>query len=545
MTLNVPLNVTLITNCCVRRVTRELRDLTFRSTAPGGYAGATFSLDRPLRLKPNELAYYSRVVISGNHGGIVWEGRLEDPGRGVGPDGEIWDITATGSSAHTHDRTVPLIYVDRRLDPWVPSRYNHKAAQVGSADHEDQVASIQIQFLNGTVATTSYIGDVIYHAARDASMLLARVSCDHIEGVTDQNWRIKLHTRTDDGASPGNVVSHQASTTGQALAGQVGDTNFNTAHNVANLRLDRDTAGVTVTDDDTWTTFRNIVVRTQLKDTSGTDITTGYTTNYVLASDVVKDLLGRLLTKYDGPGASIATTTYQIEQLAFPDGIDAAGALDELMRLEPAYYWAAWEQNTAGEYRFEWKQWPSTVRYEATVKGGIDSPGSADGLYNAVTVRWRDGLGRARNTRRTQTVADLDDAGLTREAFLDLSDEIGTSNNAVQAGDQFLEEHAKAPNQGTLVIDRPILDRDTGRMVQPWEILPGFLIRVRGILPSVDALNATDRDGVTVFRVVAVEYNASSATATLELDAFPLTVARALAELRKPRELTRKRKLIR
>jgi hypothetical protein len=395
-----------------------------------------------------------------------------------------------------------------------------------------------MQFLRGTVVATTYFGDVIYHAARDAGMLLARVSCDHIEGVTDTNWRIKLLTRQDDGSSPGSVVDHQAWTTGQAIAGKVGDTNFSTTHNTANLRFDRDTAGVTVTDDDSWTTLRNVVVRTQLKDTSGADITSGYTADTVLASDVVKDVLGRLLPKFDGPNAAVATTSYAIEQLAFPAGIDAAGVLDELMRLEPAYLWQAWESNSSGLHRFEWRTWPTSVRYEADVKGGFDSPGSADGLYNAVTVRWTDGLGRSRTAQSVQTVAELVAADLTREAFIDLGDEAGTSSNAFQAGDQFLAEHAAAPNAGTLTIDRPILDHETGRMVQPWEILPGYLVRVRGVLPRVDSLNATARDGVTVFRVVAVEYNASSATARLELDAYPVTVARALAALLRPRRST-------
>ena len=41
-------------------------------------------------------------------------------------------------------------------------------------------------------------------------------------------------------------------------------------------------------------------------------------------------------------------------------------------------------------------------------------------------------------------------------------------------------------------------------MVQPWELRPGKLIRVRGIQANADALNSTERDGVTVFKVIAV-----------------------------------------
>jgi hypothetical protein len=94
-----------------------------------------------------------------------------------------------------------------------------------------------------------------------------------------------------------------------------------------------------------------------------------------------------------------------------------------------------------------------------------------------------------------------------------------------------LAEHATPPNAGTLTIARPIYDHERGRMVDPWEIRPGNLIRVRGIQPNPNSLNVTDRDGVTVFQIVGTDYDTSSASATLELDSYSPTVARALAAL--------------
>ena len=66
-------------------------------------------------------------------------------------------------------------------------------------------------------------------------------------------------------------------------------------------------------------------------------------------------------------------------------------------------------------------------------------------------------------------------------------------------------------------------------MVDPWEIRPGHLIRVRGIQARQDALNATSRDGETVFKVTAVDYSASSASATVELDSEPVTLSHLIA----------------
>jgi hypothetical protein len=42
--------------------------------------------------------------------------------------------------------------------------------------------------------------------------------------------------------------------------------------------------------------------------------------------------------------------------------------------------------------------------------------------------------------------------------------------------------------------------------VMPWDILPGNLIRVRGLQPRLDSLKATTRDGVSVSKIVSMEY---------------------------------------
>jgi hypothetical protein len=74
-------------------------------------------------------------------------------------------------------------------------------------------------------------------------------------------------------------------------------------------------------------------------------------------------------------------------------------------------------------------------------------------------------------------------------------------------------------------------------MVQPWEIRAGNLIRVRDVTPRIDSLNATDRNGVTVFRVYAVDYDASSNTATLELDSGIRSFRRASVHHRRVRAI--------
>jgi hypothetical protein len=153
-------------------------------------------------------------------------------------------------------------------------------------------------------------------------------------------------------------------------------------------------------------------------------------------------------------------------------------------------------------------------------------------VWNAVRVYYEDSLGQTVSVRSTSTVAALDDANLTRETKFDLVG-AGSNANATQAGEQFLAEHERPAASGTLRISRPVIDLIDGRWVQPWQIRAGELIRVRDVQPRVDALTATGRDGISVFKIASREYSTADATATLELDEYTLSTARALATTKK------------
>jgi hypothetical protein len=549
VSLTIPLSVRLVTSRADRHVTRDVRDLTIRDTVPGGFASIQIDLDRPLILQPDEIAYYGRVyVYDARSGAVVCEGRLEDPGRGAGDDGQIWHLVALGPAAHTTDRTAPLIYVDKDMSRWTPVEV--AACPDGQVRVGDDMTifpgepSMTCQMPNGTPVTSStYIGRAYLPISR-AGQKIARMDWRWDAGRTTTDLRLQAYARnTATWSSTFTLIRNEAANTaGGGGSPKLIGTDWTAGKDACDIRLAWTGATTSVGDDVTWGSWAGVVVQGTRYSKAGAELLTAvsYPTNTILASDVVADLLGRLLTAYDGASAVIDATTYAIEQLAYPDTVTPNAVLADLMRLEPGYFWAAWESNAAGKYRFEWRQWPSVVRYEADVVDGFDSPGSADGLYNAVWVRYRDAASEIRTVRCTQSVPELDAAGITREGFVDLGDDMGTAADATQVGNQWLVEHRYAPNAGTLTVARRIMDLQKGRMVEPWEIRPGNLIRVRGVLPHIDALNATSRDGVTTFRIVEKTYQASRASAVLSLDSYPVTVARALADLQRP-PLTRRR----
>ncbi|MDG4792020.1 hypothetical protein O7626_40100 [Micromonospora sp. WMMD1102] len=547
MTLTLPLAVRLSTARGEAHITRRLRDLSWRITAPGGFASITMSLHEPIAGQPDWLAYYGRAYIYDQRtGAVLCEGRLEDPGRSAGPDGQVWDLVAVGPAAHARDRHVPLIYVDRSLERWIPrdgGSAHPKADRRADVDASDNPV-LRFQPPTGTSWAQNRTGTMGYPHLRYAGLKLGAFNASGTCGANTTNWRWQQVTRTPAGV--GTVARDVAFTAPSISTSQrVASLSFPAGDDWVEMRVLQQNASAQTPSDAIWCTFGDLYVMQVLVNESGTELyepAFDYPDGYLTADQVIRDLLGRLLPQYDGPRATIAATSYQIRELAYPDGVDAATVLDDLMRLEPAYLWEALESNAAGKHRFNWRQWPTEVRYEADVgDAGYDAPGSADGLYNEVTVRWRDATGQTRTTRVTQSVPELTAAGLTRSPKpLDLGDEVGSSTEATQAGQQFLAEHRAPPNGGRLRLSRPVLDLMAGTRVAPWEVRPGYLIRVRGVLPRPDALNATTRDGVTVFKIASTEFRASDATATLELDTFAPSTARALATLLN-RPLTRRR----
>jgi hypothetical protein len=531
MTLNVPLAVELTTSRVQRHVTRDLRGLRFRTIANGGYASATFALDRDLGQDPDDIEYYAKVAVYDTRSSeTMWAGWMENPGRSAGTDGQVYNLSAFGPSAHATDDIRALIYADRRLDPWTVGGASASPPylRVDTRTDEDSTTVIQIQAPAGSTFLAGAAGLVVNSVLATAGLQLGRASCGWRSGFTNASNDARLGTSIGTGATTAVETDVMSASSG-TLAGSRGGSNaIPASHDTVRLRFQRN--GTNLAGGDTiWLEFTNPVVRQLLKNAAGADITSGYTLDTVLASEVFTDLVGRMLPLFDGANAVIATSSYPIEQLAYPDGVNARKVIDDLIGLEPTLRWGAWEPNYAGKYRVELSTWPTTVRYETDVTYGYDSDPGSDGLYNAALVRYKDPSGQIRTITRTSSVDDLTNAGVTRTIEVDLGDEVSSLANAQQAGDQALVEHQYPPNAGRVTISQKILDHGTGRSVDPHEIVPGNLILLRGVRGAIDALNPAVRDGVTTFKIQAMEYDAGGPAATLELDSWPRSGARDLA----------------
>lgn len=538
----IPITVRLSNSRTDQHITKRISGVSWRTVVPGGYASATFTLQSPITSNDPLLAPFTRVyVYDARNGNTLWEGRLAMPGKSGGDQGQVWALVAAGPSQHASESSQPLIYIDTRLDQWQRSVLETSmpaSSSVSIGNHPDTTsfdcvicqAGPGVPVVNQTKVAATYDGFV------GSGMELGAIGYSWDAGFTSAQWEVQAVV----GSYPTYVTilgSVAAAVAGGVYTAWV-DTDYTPGKDVVTLRLVRVSGGAaTVAGDTTWATFANIRILGRRYNADGTPTNGALMASsvFVRASWIVEDLLGRLLTEYDGVNALITGDTVDITQLAYDDPISAASVLDDLMKQEPSTYWAAWETIPAtGKHRFEWSTWPTDVAYEASVADGIESPAPTFELYDKVRVRWRDSRGRVMWTTQTQTVPELTNEGLSRTGYLDLGDEAGSTQNAINAAWNFLLEHRQPASSGTLKVTRPIRDIERNGMAMPWEILPGKMIRIRGVEAS-RTLDDDTRDGQTVFRIVAVEVG-TDGTASLELDMFAQTDQRALADLLKKRQ---------
>lgn len=534
MTLPVPLTVRVGD----QHVTQQVQSLSFREEAVGGVRSISFSLSRPLSDLDGMDPLAKVYIYDARTAETVAEGRLADTGRGAGADGQKWDCVAFGPAQAASDITQPSIFIDRSMsDGWRMVDVVHSDATAGVGSRPGDTAAdpwqgVLAQVPTGTAVGGSVTSRVVWRyepLSHSTDQELGGFRFNWFTGHTSTDWKVEAVARVD-GSATANAFTANFDTAGGNMAHTY--SSFGAAHNTLDLSILFFAAAATTTGD-TWGWFSDVVVRPKLLLSDGSARSAGdHSFSYIFAHDVVHDIVARLLPQFDGPGATIVgNSAYQITQLAYRDGVTAEQILQDLMALEPAYRWYSKPASGAGGYEFVWEPWPTQVRYEATLDDGGSFPLTATELYNSVKVRWVDGAGAQRVVEASKACPPLDSKGIVRRAFVDLGNEAGSAANASQAAAAFLDEHNVPKNSGTLTVARPIRDVITGAMVQPWEIKPGELVRIRGVEAYPDAFNATTNDGQGVFRIHAKDYTSEGNTATLALDADPHDTESALAKL--------------
>jgi hypothetical protein len=519
MTVRAPMSVVLRTPKMEIDVTKEAVGLRYRLTAPGGFHSASVKLPRRLILDAFETEHFGTFfVYDSRNGKTLFEGRVEDLGREVSADGEWRELVVVGTAGHASDQERPYILLDTTLENWETSVISPYINLEKSTDPDTDNECLMFSIPQGANTAVADRVSFKYRGLNACEQELGGITYTHDSGATNTNQEIQFRF-----PSATLILADTRSTTPTTRSLEVTTDFARDAAAWPYLRFHVATASTPTTNPAIWTAVYSIVVKALRKNANGTDITDGasYVSDTLLAQNVVRDVVGRFCPDYTD--TTIETSaTHDIDQMAYIDGMTPASVFNDLMALEPSFAWYAWENG-----KFEWKAWPSAASpyYRADTSDGISAPSSVAEVYNKAHVRWRTGDGFTRYNDATLAVPVLDNNNLTRRKVIDLADEVGSSANAARVGDQFLAEHSTPPNAARLTVARKIVS-ERGEVL-PQEIRPGKLISVSGIHPSVDALNATDRNAVSVFKIVAVDVD-ENGVATLELDSNPRTTTNAL-----------------
>lgn len=265
----------------------------------------------------------------------------------------------------------------------------------------------------------------------------------------------------------------------------------------------------------------------------------------------------------------------KIINLKYPDGADAKKILSDMMSIQTEAYWAIWpsrflqflyskfpainEPGWPQKSQFEWRKWPTSPNYVVRGIDGMSSQWDGEDVYNRVVMQvQREGTDASYALLSTYAGdAGLNSGGMTadesghpyntwhlpdlrgkftRSLFVKRETPIATG----EVDDEILAaeavQHRLKKNTGTLTLKRPIFMTHYGSQsyqgyvgrLQPWEIKPGFVVRVRDIWPDSNAGEFTfddeplpwGHDNCT-YRVVSTTYSSADNSCVLELDTLP------------------------
>lgn len=517
-------------------ITHLASNIQTKNIWQGGYASVTFNVKR--KLDQSLFDTFTDVMtydpMTGEQTG---GGRLLEQGRN---DDGTWSVTCLGEGlASMQDVTTPWFAIDQNLDNWRLSlrstrRLDFNTSPYPSSSTPDEPNLFMDPTDSVSIATNSQLV-ITNRIAEKCDMYYGAIIYRIKSGITTATWETRVRAYALDLSGWVGLDAVTWNTAITSSTAKVCGTDF-TSCQVLGIQWVR-TGSAATTGEDTWSVVRDVYLRSQLYGPDGTlNVGAGFSDPYVSPQEVLTDWVVRYCPRLDvSTGTIDGSSTTQIEQLAYLDGIHGMQLADDVAALEPGFIWQVWDQDEDGTWPFYYVPLPTTVQYEASTDDGFTAPAPSTEIYDEVVVTGKTLSGRDTNLMRTSTVPALDAAGIHRRITIPLGSEAWSTGAATKVGDEFLDEHAVAPNAGTVTIARKIYDAIAGRYVAPSHIRAGGLMRIRGIQPTPDTLNATGSDGVTVFRVVSATYDDDSGSCVCELDSYTLTESRAISELARAR----------
>ncbi len=522
-------------------LTPWVSDLKFRSVDPGGFGSVTFNLSRDLDAR--EFDQFSEIaVFDAETGEQVGGGRLLNPGRGRTSDGEdVWQMSALGEGmAHSQERKQPYFLIHSEMKDWKQGQSTsiNRRWGVGAAP-DDNSAGFLLTINQTTVGVNAYTNADFYDLREYKPQTIGGLNYTHREGRTSGNFRLESQLRPVGGSTPFDIEDQGWSTSLQTVNKEV-VTNWSsgTTYDQVNLVMIRvNTTSPTIDTEVDFIKVSAINLATIRKGRDGADVLNvpgAYTKGYVLASEAVIDMWSRFCPRFDLANARVDATVHQNVHLVWPDGVNTYDVMQSLIAVEPSFTWAVWEKQSNGKWRAEWRARDTAVRYELAVEDGFDQTGAESDRLTRVWFTGANVEDRYQAFATSEPDPVLAALNLDPTDTLPLGQSLGGSVFDAEAATRAASVISDSKLQAAaarVTVSRKVFDHYTGRWVNPYKILPGYLCRVTGARSRHDTLNSQVVDGAAVFRVASNDYSADTGASQLELNSYTVTEARAIADL--------------
>lgn len=514
---------------------------SFTKTDPGGFRSGSFVVDQRLGFRSDMIQPYSRVYFyNKRNGDTVFEGDITHPGRSITNDGPLLEVTVEGGVERLNDWSGQRIFIDRDMQAWMLTNTATVGSQADAGEDKGGSGSdaLNLSIPNSFHVETNSRAEVGYYRIRESGQELGSFNYAWDGGHTSGSpgWLVRGITSPASTLVRTQVLNVGGSGGSIAVIG----TAFAAGTNVAYMQLIwTGTPSSSAATDITWASMLRVIIQCRYKLKDGVNYLAGVDyDDYTTAVKVIGDLLGTVLaTTFDGTNAQVdAGAAYDIRHLAYPDGVTSMQVLDDLMKLEPSCtYIVGPSSATSDKYSFKWMARTDVPRYEFITWADEYSAGAqAVDQFNEVVTRWKSPNGLAKSAVSTQSIPEMTTMGRTRRFFQDLGESVSDADNATQVNASILADHRYPQNGGRVTVARPVVDLFTGRRVEPFDIEPGYLCRIVGVDPSVDAMNNNPRNGSTLCRIVRTSYSADGHSVDIDLDSVPWSMSGAIARTAKP-----------
>lgn len=504
--------------------------LTFGTVAPYGFGSCQFNW--PKSLADADVTVNDRVIVDDTRNGrCLHDGYLAHPGKANEATGHEWQVTSVGGSRLAADRSAPYVGRDQSLDGWETRRQRPSNANASAGSHpnnEDQDVLL-LQFSAGApvdVAAGS-TASMQYLTLREGGQLLGGFQYSTQSGTTVGGYGTKFNIRFPD-ATPVETVRNFDLDEDVEDRGATVSGDLTLGADVADVLLTRNGGATNVTTDDIWTAIIDPDIRALLYDKNGDDILDIYGTDDDLTADLLfTDIVRLYVPGWDLAHAVIEAGTHNIDQFAYVDPVRAEDLFTDLLLAEPGLTWLVWERSEdTGKHRVELKAWAdgrhfstANPRYVFDDKADVNLPGGEVDPANRIAVSYRDKKGRPQVLIVTRAVRELEDDDGNVERWVDapaipLGAEIGSEEMADRIGTRILAAHNQQTTSGTIAVRTPVVDRYTGLLVQPWELLAGETC-------IVGPLTAGLPDEEPVLRITETNFADGSGVASLTVGTPP------------------------